>query len=173
MYEFEIYFKLPESLSDVGEIMERLADAGCTDCTLGSGRPSHLAMVFDRDSSSAFDAISSAIADISRCIGGMKHYTLGPDLVGLSDVAAILDVSRQNMRKLWLAHSATFPDATYLGAVNLWHLDELLIWLSTYQNWEIPAEMLETARTVRAINAAREQRQTEPVDISQLELQVA
>ncbi len=53
-----------------------------------------------------------------------------PDFVGLTDLADLTGMSRQNMRKLMLAHCAGFPQPVHEGSPSLWHLGDILRWLS-------------------------------------------
>ncbi len=51
----------------------------------------------------------SALRDVKKAVPGAELIEVTPDFVGLTDVAELIGVSRQNMRKLMLAHAATFP----------------------------------------------------------------
>jgi hypothetical protein len=64
---------------------------------------------FTREAESAKRAIVSALEDVKKAIPAAKLIEAGPDLVGLADVADMLGMSRQNMRKLMLVHAANFP----------------------------------------------------------------
>ena len=48
------------------------------------------------------------------------------DLVGLTDVAEIATVTRQNMRKLMLAHVESFPLPVQAGSASLQPLGDVL-----------------------------------------------
>ncbi|MDO8862445.1 hypothetical protein Q6D67_12110 [Haliea sp. E1-2-M8] len=71
-------------------------------------------------------------------------------LVGLTDVADIVCIYRQAMRKLMLAHRATFPLPVHEGSVSLSHLTEVLDWLKTRGGYEFDAGVLEAARVALA-----------------------
>lgn len=90
-----------------------------------------------------------------------KLLEVTPDFVGLSDVAEIVDVSRQNMRKLMLTHSATFPLAVHEGSSSVWHLYPVLLWLSEHANYSVPRALLDVAHVAMQINLARESKQLE------------
>jgi hypothetical protein len=57
----------------------------------------------------SLSAVLSTQADVHRAVPSAKLIEVAPDLVGLTDVAEIIGVSRQNMRKLMLAHPSVFP----------------------------------------------------------------
>src|SRR3712207_569678 len=99
-YEFTLKYKLDPKDADHDELVERLGAAGCTDALVGLGMAGHLGLEFVREAASAEDAILSALADVKGAIPGAKLIEVGPDFVGLSDVADLVGVTRQNMRKL-------------------------------------------------------------------------
>lgn len=62
-------------------------------------------------------------------LASTKLIEVASDLVGLTDVADIVGVSRQNMRKVMLAHPESFPAPAHEGSASLWHLADVLDWL--------------------------------------------
>ena len=103
-YEFTLKFALPATHESVDELVERLGAAGCEDALVGIGQAGRIALEFTRDADSAKNAIFSALAAIKTAIPGAKLLEVTPDFVGLTDIADCVGVSRQNMRKLMLAH---------------------------------------------------------------------
>lgn len=82
--------------------------------TLSDRKPGNLnlLMVEPRDTCEAVDAgivVCRALASVRIAVPWAKRIEVVPDLVGLTDVADIVSVSRQNMRKLMLAHPGSFP----------------------------------------------------------------
>lgn len=72
----------------------------------------NLLMLEPRDTCEAVDAgiaVCRALASVRIAVPTAKLIEVVPDLVGLTDVADIVGVSRQNMRKLMLAHPDKFP----------------------------------------------------------------
>ena len=70
----------------------------------------------------------------------------GPDLAGLSDIADVVKVSRQNMRKLAVPHFRSFPTPVHEGSSALWHLSEVLDWMARRgSDYEIAAGTAEMA----------------------------
>lgn len=59
------------------------------------------------------------------------------DLVELTDVADIVGVSRQNMRKLMLAHPGSFPAPVHEGGASIWHLADVLAWLQAKGSYSL------------------------------------
>src|SRR5580704_10980967 len=115
-YEFEFRFKLPADDANSGDLVERLGEAGCGDALIGIGQPGRIALKFTREAESARRAIVSALEDVKKAIPAAKLIEAGPDFVGLTDVADMLGMSRQNIRKLTLAHAATFPAPVHEGS---------------------------------------------------------
>src|SRR5579864_8010372 len=128
-YDFTLKFQFATTELDADLLVEQLAEAGCDDALVGVGLPGRIALDFTRGASSAQAAIMSAIADARRAIPAARLVEVGPDLVGLTDVAELVGVTRQNMRKLMLSHAADFPVPVHDGSSALWHLAHVLQWL--------------------------------------------
>jgi hypothetical protein len=86
-----------------------LGEFGCSDALVGVGQPGRIALDFTREGPSAQAAITSALADVKKAIPDGKLVEVSPDLVGLTDVAELVGVTRQNVRKLMLSHAEDFP----------------------------------------------------------------
>ena len=71
-------------------------------------------------------AMLSALADVQRALPEAKLIEAAPDLVGLTDIANLIGVTRQNMRKLMLGHGASFPAPLHEGSASVWHLADIL-----------------------------------------------
>ena len=157
-YEFTLKFRLPEADADPEKFLDALAEAGCDDATVGIGQPGRVALAFAREARTAFEAVASAVRDVKRAIPGVELVEASPDLVGLTDAAAIAGFSRQNMRKLMVTHLATFPPALNEGAASIWHLASILLWLGECQKRKVDEALLEVAKANMALNIAREAR---------------
>ena len=155
-YIFTLKYQLTEHDSDQDALVERLGDAGCDDALVGIGQPSRLALEFTREAESAQAAVRSALADVKRAVPSAKLVEAVPDFVGLTDVAELVGVSRQAMRKLMLSHAATFPAPVHEGSASIWHLAEVLGWLEEKGGYTLERKMLETARAALEVNLARE-----------------
>lgn len=157
-YEFTLKFSLPDADGDPDRHIEALAAAGCEDALIGVGQRGRIALDFARPAKSAFAAISSALRDVRTAIPEAALIEASPDFVGLTDVAEIAGFTRQNMRKLMLGNSATFPIALHDGKPALWHLADILSWLQQRQNRAVDPAMLEVARAAMTLNIAKEAR---------------
>src|SRR3990167_3343335 len=98
--EFTLKYRLSANDANHDALVERLYEAGCDDALVGLGVPGQLGLEFIREASSAEEAILSALADVRRAIPDAQLIEVGPDLVGLTEVADLLEMSRQNMRKV-------------------------------------------------------------------------
>jgi predicted DNA-binding transcriptional regulator AlpA len=172
-YDFTLKYQLAEADSDLDEIVERLAEAGCDDATIGVGQPGRIALVFAREGATALQALLSALEDVKRAVPTARLVEAGPDFVGLTDVADVAGVSRQNMRKLMLTHAADFPIPVHEGNPSVWHLSDVLAWLDTRGGYDIRHDVLEIARSAKQVNLAKEARQLEPQINRQLECLIA
>lgn len=151
-YCFTLRFSLPEKHAPVDELLETLAAAGCDDALIGLGMPGRIALEFTRESDSATDVLTQAEEDVLRAIPGATLVEAAPDFVGLTDVADIIGMTRQNMRKLMLSHRPPFPLPVHDGKTAIWHLADVLEWLSQRGNYTLPAATRELAQVTRQRN---------------------
>ncbi|MFM0039013.1 DNA-binding protein [Paraburkholderia strydomiana] len=161
-YVFTLKYRLAAEDCDSDEIVERLGEAGCDDATVGVGQSGRIALLFSREAASAFEALVSALKDIKRAVPSARLVEAGPDFVGLTDVAEVAGVSRQNMRKLMLSHSIDFPPPVHEGSASVWHLSDILDWLTERGGYDIKADVADVAKSAKQINLAREAHQLEP-----------
>lgn len=155
-YIFTLKYQLVDRDSDVDALVERLGAAGCDDALVGVGQPGRLALEFSREADSAEEAVRTALTDVKSAVPSARLIEASPDLVGLTDVADVVGVSRQAMRKLMLAHRSTFPIPVHEGSASIWHLAEVLDWLSFRGGYRIDIALMETARMTLEVNIAKE-----------------
>jgi len=155
-YEFTLSFKLTADEADTDTLVERLGAAGCDDALVGIGQSGRIALNFTREAGSAQEAIISALRDVKKAIPAARLVEAGPDLVGLTDIAEMVGVTRQNMRKLSLAYPDSFPVPVHSGSVALWHLAHVLRWLSDRGGYEIELPIMEVADVAMQINLIKE-----------------
>ena len=161
-YEFTLKLKLAANDANAEEVVERLGMAGCDDALVGIGQPGRIALQFTRNAESAEKAIISALKDVKSAIPEAKLIEVGPDFVGLTDVAELVGVTRQNMRKLMMMHADSFPAAVHEGSTALWHLAHLLQWLNDRDGYRIEQSLLDVAYIAMQINLTKEAGQLEP-----------
>jgi predicted DNA-binding transcriptional regulator AlpA len=172
-YTFTLKYRLTDYDCDPDTLVERLGHAGCDDALVGIGQPGRLALEFIREADSAQDAVRSALADVKSAIPSAKLIEASPDFVGLTDVAELVGVSRQNMRKLMLVHRDTFPNPVHEGSSSIWHLAEVLAWLESKGGYPFEKSVLDTAIAVLEVNLAKEARRLSLEAARDLELLVA
>jgi len=166
-YTFTLRYKLADGGQEPDELVGRLAETGCDDALIGIGQRGYLALEFTREAQSALEAFQTALADVRSAIPDAALVEAAPDFVGLSDVADLIGVTRQNMRKLMLSHADTFPPPVHGGSTLIWHLDDVLDWLSARGRYPVAETTLETVRLLRQLNLAREARHLKP-DVVQI-----
>ena len=155
-YTFTLRYQLDEDGRDADSLVELLGESGCDDALVGIGQPSRVALEFTRQAPGAAEAVRSALADVRKALPEARLIEVAPDLVGLSDVAEIVGVSRQNMRKLMVTHPASFPAPVHEGSTALWHLADLLQWLQARGNYSVANELLDVATVALQVNLAKE-----------------
>ena len=146
-YEFTLTFTLPGTQDDPEQHLGALFEAGCDDAIVGTGTPGTIALEFNRDANSATNAIESAIRDVTKAIPGVSLVEAKPDLVGLTDVAEILDCSRQNIRKYAVGYP-NFPRPVVSWKFQLWHLWEL----AKFDKFSIPETIIEISKVAWKLN---------------------
>jgi len=160
-YDFILRFHLTDTGVSSDDRVERLFEAGCDDALVGIGRPGRIALAFTRDADSARSAVLSALADALRAMPDARLIGASPDLVGLTDVAQIMGFSRQNMRKLILSDGESAPASVHESTPSLWHLTDLLTWLSD-RGYPVDPAIAEVAQTTKQVNIAVQCVQADP-----------
>ncbi|KQZ26901.1 AlpA family transcriptional regulator [Duganella sp. Root1480D1] len=155
-FTFKLKYQLTSDDSNHDELIERLGEAGCDDALIGIGQPGRVALEFTREAESAFAALISALADVKRAVPAAKLIEVGPDLVGLTDVADFVGVTRQNIRKLAVTNSTSFPTPVHEGSSSLWHLADVLGWLMKKGTYKLAPGTIEIAKTAKQLNIARQ-----------------
>lgn len=161
-FEFTLKFALPGASTDADSLADRLFAGGCDDALVGTGLAGRLALQFDRRAKTAAEAVFSALAAVQRALPEARLVEVSPDLVGLSDIAALLNFSRQNMRKLMLTHRATFPLPVHDDKIAIWHLAQVLAWFGEYQGRTVSEAIQEIAGISMQLNIARSARHLDP-----------
>jgi hypothetical protein len=161
-YDFTLKFKLGAKDTDDDAVLKRLRRAGCEDALVGMGQSGRITLNFIRSAKSAQVAMLSACSDVKKALPSAKLLEAGPDFVGLTDIADLLKVSRQNMRKLTLSNEASFPPFVHAGSASFWHLAPILQWLKDRGSYEIEPALLEVAEMTMQINLSREEKPVDP-----------
>jgi len=150
-FEFTLRFQLSEAVTD-DEALERLGAAGCTDTLVGTGVAGKLSLMYCREAENAQQAIRDALAEVTQALPDAELIEAAPDLVGLTDIAELIGVSRQNMRKLMLTHSPQFPRPIHDGKTALWHLVDVVEWLNQRGSSRVTPGISELAYATLQLN---------------------
>ena len=67
-YDFTLKFNLHDSNINPEIYIDKLYESGCDDAIIGTGKKGYISLNFIRESSSAYEAISSAIKHIKKVI---------------------------------------------------------------------------------------------------------
>jgi predicted DNA-binding transcriptional regulator AlpA len=151
-----------ESDGNSHDMVERLGAAGCTDALIGIGQSSRLALEFTREAATAELALISALTDVKAAVPNAQLIEAAPDFVGLTDVAEVVGVTRQNLRKLMLGYGANFPLPVHEGSATVWHLADMLEWLKTKVAYQIEPATLAVAQVNKQVNLAKQALQIAP-----------
>ena len=164
-YLFTLKYRLPEQESDLDALAERLGSGGCDDALLGLGQPGRLALEFTRDADSARAALLSAMADVKAAIPGATLVEAAPDFVGLSDVAQVLGLTRQNMHKLMNRYRHSFPSPVHEGSTTIWRLAQILSWLHAKGSYDPEDSLIELSQATMQVNIAKDAAMAAPLPV--------
>ncbi len=153
-YEFTLKFSLTERLNNPDAYIEKLGIEGCDDALIGLGQSGRIALNFTRESSSAYDAIRSALEDVKRAIPSAKLVEATPDFVGLTEIADILGLTRQKL--VMVSSSSAFPAPIHEGNPAIWHLSKVLVWLKERNKYQIKDTLIDIAKVNMQFNLAKE-----------------
>ena len=156
-YEFTLKFKLPCPESNPEDYIEALGEAGCDDALVGIGHTGYIILDFIREAESVEEAIYSAITDVRTAIEGSVLIEASPDYVGLTDIANMLSVTRQYVRKLKEENSGAFPVPVHEGRSAIYHLSEVVKFVLRYNTKrEIDKSLQEVAALNMRLNVLRQ-----------------
>jgi len=172
-YAFTLTYKLgPANVLDADALMQRLGEAGCTDAMVGLGVAGQVGLDFIREAANAQDALLSALADVRQALPDAAFIEASPDFVGLSDVALLLGLSRQNIRKLWLNHADAFPPPVHSGTSSVWHLAQVLQFLID-KHYTVARPVHEVAGVAMRVNIARQKSMVPDAELQALQQHLA
>ncbi|MEI2384628.1 DNA-binding protein [Breoghania sp. JC706] len=171
-YTFTLKYRLADDDRDPDAVVERLGEHGCTDALVGIGVVGRLALDFTREADDARSAVLSALGDVKAAIPTATLVEASPDFVGLTDVAEVMGVSRQYVRKLML-ENGDFPLPVHEGKSALWHLSDVLNWLVARKGYEPDPALRDTAMATLEVNLAKETRRYGGIVPQDVERQIA
>ncbi|BDH44253.1 DNA-binding protein [Salmonella enterica subsp. enterica serovar Choleraesuis] len=142
---------------DTEGLEDALFTAGCDDglvCAYGNS----VYLVFDREAANLDAAISSAVEQIEGAGIGARVQSVDSDMVGLSDIAEICELSRQSiaMLKDGLRGEGHFPSPVQriTGKSPLWSWAEVAVWLVKNGRLDADSVLVENAKTLHRWNLA-------------------
>lgn len=150
-YTFTLHYKLPESTAELDKVIDQLYQNGCDDALIGTGLPGRIALEFVREAESAEAAITSAHANVLQTLPEAKLIEAAPDYVGLTDIAALAGVSRQQMRKNY-EQNVSFPAPVHAGTSAIWRLADVLDWISKHRNYSYSEQIRAVAQCAARLN---------------------
>ena len=162
-YQFQLVFSLHPN-EDAEQYLDALFEAGCDDALISMGKPGYLAAEFTRESSTAYDAIKTAIKAITKAISHAKLIKASPYIANLSEMAKLFGCTRQNLSKYARGESLksnSFPCPIVSGKVDYWYVLDVALWLSqnkTKQNKvNIRKQDIDILKAIHDLNIAIEE----------------
>lgn len=154
-FEFTLKFALPNPADDANSYIDALFENGCDDALLGTGVKGRIALDFNRSAKDAITAVMTAIHDVQTAIPGARLIEASPDQAGVTDIANVVGVSRQYIRKVAYTEPG-FPLPFHEGKQALWHLYHVLEWFRANQKYDYEPALFEVSRATMKINIGRE-----------------
>lgn len=156
--QFQLIFSLHPD-EDAEQYLDALFEAGCDDALISMGKPGYLAADFSRESSSAYDAIKTAVEAITNTITHAKLIKAGPYIANLSEMANLFGCSRQNLSKYARGESPkrnSFPCPIVSGKVDYWYVLDVALWLSQ-NKMNIRKQDIDILKAIYDLNTAIEE----------------
>lgn len=154
-YKFLLNFTLPGHQDDPERYLSALHDSGCGDAAVEVGQYGMIGVDMTCAADSAENAVRTAVENVRSAIPGATLVQAGPDLVGLTEMAAIFGFSRQNMRKYAVGQSGggrAFPLPVVVGDPSLWHLAEIIAWLKSNTRVQPSEHVMEASKAAAKLN---------------------
>lgn len=155
-YDFTLKFDVSEVDAEPSDIADSLYGAGCDDAIIGFGKDGVVAANFIRTALSASEAINSAISDVNQCFPKARLIEATPDFVGITEIAEIVECTRQNVRSLYVRKANNFPPPIHEGRYTIWHLANVLAWFQEKRNYSIPTDLLDVSKANMRLNIERQ-----------------
>jgi len=166
--EFMLTYMVPV-IDDMNFYLDRLVKAKCSDAVTGLADGGRLTLdFFDRDGPNISEIIEHAVNSISREIPEAKLIDVSPDLVGITELAAMLEVSRQAVRKMWeknISHNFPAPVKYGNGKSPIWNMASVLHWMDKSDKYDTPNGMLEASKAAMRANVIRAQEKLEELGV--------
>ncbi|WP_052191314.1 hypothetical protein [Luteibacter sp. 9133] len=153
-FNFVLKFAFDHPDTDPADYVQVLEESGCDDAVVGIGKLGRIALDFGREAATAEEALYSAVADVRRAIPGIHLVEAAPDLVGLTEIAALLGQTRQNARRI-LQTDEAFPRAVHEGTSALFHLADVYRWMDE-RGKRVDTESRAVALASQTLNTARD-----------------
>lgn len=157
-YNFILKYKLPTTIEPVDALVDQLYAQGCDDALIGIGVTGQIALEFVREAASAVEAVQSAHKDVLNTLPQAQLIEASPDYVGLTDIAEIVSVTRQQMRKIYEQESS-FPAPFHSGKNAIWHLHDVLDWIKANKNYAICEQVHQLSMVTAKLNTANTNKQ--------------
>lgn len=154
MTEFDFTLRFDIKTLDItpAECADRLYGAGCDDALIGTGTPGYIALNFIREAECAHHAVITALKDVRRSLPHAPLVEASPDLGGVSDIAKLMNCSRQNTRKL-ISLAQDCPPPIHVGKYPIWHMSEVLSHLNATRNCDISEDIIALTKVIQYINS--------------------
>ena len=158
-YQFQLIFSLHPN-EDAEKYLDALFEAGCDDALISMGKPGYLAADFTRESSSAYDAIKTAIEAVTKAITHAKLIKASPYIANLSEMANLFGCTKQNLSKYARGESPKsdlFPNPIVSGKVDYWYVLDVALWFYKQNKMNIGKQDIDILKAIHDLNIVIEE----------------
>ncbi len=158
-YQFQLVFLLHPN-EDTEQHLDALFEAGCDDGLMSIGKAGYLAADFTRESVTAYEAIKTAIENITKAIPHAKLIKAGPYIANLSEMANLFGCTKQNLSKYARGESPkkeSFPCPIISGKVDYWYVLDIASWFYKQDKINIQKQDIEALKAIHDLNVAIEE----------------
>ncbi len=158
-YQFQLVFLLHPN-EDAEQHLDALFEAGCDDGLMSIGKAGYLAADFTRESVTAYEAIKTAIKNITKAIPHAKLIKAGPYIANLSEMANLFGCTKQNLSKYARGESLkkeSFPCPIISGKVDYWYVLDIASWFYKQDKINIQKQDIEALKAIHDLNVAIEE----------------
>lgn len=151
-YEFSLRFDISSCCKNDDQIDDSLFEAGCDDALVRHGRGGEINITFERQSSTALNAMLEAQQQVLLALPQAKLLEVKPDFVGPTDIARVYSLSRQRVQALVNTKLSHVHPLTHVGNTQIFRLANVIDALDSQGRHHADPAIRETATAAMELN---------------------
>ncbi|WP_290654786.1 hypothetical protein [Idiomarina sp.] len=151
-YEFSLRFDVSNCGKNQDQIDDSLFEAGCDDALVRHGRGGEINITFERQSSTALDAMQDAQKQVLLALPQAKLLEVKPDFVGPTDIARVYSITRQRVQALVNTKLSHVHPFTSVGNTQIFRLANVIDALDSQGRHHADEAIREAATAAMQLN---------------------